>query len=95
MNIYSIKILISFVPACTYEDYGKFYEAAHNNVMTEVVRYVEEHNCCPAVVDGMYGKTALWVAEQRGNDEILAYLKTADCQGMPLRVLLSNFSNVH
>merc|ERR1712018_529056 len=36
-------------PECTYDDYGKFYEAAHNNVMTEVVKYVEEHNCCPNV----------------------------------------------
>jgi hypothetical protein len=65
---------------CTDDDSQKLYEAAHNNVMSSVVMYVEENGCCPTEPSFLYGQTALWVAGKRGNDDIVAYLESVSCE---------------
>ena len=58
--------------------------------MNKAVKYVDEHHCCPTITGGTYGNTALWVAERKGNDAMVAYLQSVDC-GMSLSALRSIF----
>ena len=63
---------------CPPDTYNKFYEAAHNNNMDKVRIYVEENGCCPNV--GTISKNdALWIARERGNVHVVAYLESVLC----------------
>ena len=64
---------------CPSDAYNLFYEAAHNNEMDKVRRYVEDYGCCPNVDSGTYGHDALWVAGSRGNVDVVAYLESVLC----------------
>ena len=77
--IHLMNIMISLGKKCTSNTYSKFYEAAHNNDMCVARMYVEENRCCPTDTSSNHGNSALWIAQQMGHLQMVAYLESVNC----------------
>ena len=79
IGINLMNIILSHGKDCASDAYSKFYEAAHNNDMCIARMYVEENHCCPTDTSSNHGNSALWIAQQMGHLEMVAFLESVNC----------------